>query len=666
MAHNDNLRTLLHEADNDVRESFAADVLRQVGGNLDQARQVLGIQPTAAPARPPVNPMLQSFAFSESEVTPELIALQQRELERLEQERRDRELAQRLGGADAAAAAEAERQAAAALSAEAERQRLAVEAERQRQLAAAAEAERQRQLQLQQLEAERQRQLAAAAEAERQRLAAAAAEAAAAEAERQRLVAAAAAAAEAERQRLAAAAEAERQRLAAAAAAEAERQRLAEAERQRLAATAAAAAAAEAEGQRLAEAERQRLAATAAAAAAAEAERQRLAAAEAERQRLAAEEAERQRLNEAQLLENITANHAKLRADQERVNALASHEKECARMHESVRIDLDKLGTQPDTAAVSRMQEQLRALEQQLEEARRAHQAARDDAERERLRIQAEVSELRARASRPPKVSIFVCPNRENDTATAASEAAVGELRTLLLGNGVLDSEITVIDVSHDREQACFIQQKLGREVAYPVVSVLGQPIGNLDALNKLVHDNQLQAVLNGTPYESAVPLPTQSGPANHGQGVLDVCLDAVEYIGSTVTSVVAAPFWLLSYPFRSHAKCELPKGPNDVDFDVVHTNWYWRNQKRKFRFYDDEFVRIHPTHMDIRATHKYATIDSIRRFDPTSICISYNDSSSPDWIVATEDDISAIIEVIRRKGKRADVLVVNVADLSS
>ena len=641
MAHNDNLRTLLHEADNDVRESFAADVLRQVGGNLDQARQVLGIQPTAAPARPPVNPMLQSFAFSESEVTPELIALQQRELERLEQERRDRELAQRLGGADAAAAAEAERQAAAALSAEAERQRLAVEAERQRQLAAAAEAERQRQLQLQQLEAERQRQLAAAAEAERQRLAAAAAEAAAAEAERQRLVAAAAAAAEAERQRLAAAAEAERQRL-------------------------AAAAAAEAEGQRLAEAERQRLAATAAAAAAAEAERQRLAAAEAERQRLAAEEAERQRLNEAQLLENITANHAKLRADQERVNALASHEKECARMHESVRIDLDKLGTQPDTAAVSRMQEQLRALEQQLEEARRAHQAARDDAERERLRIQAEVSELRARASRPPKVSIFVCPNRENDTATAASEAAVGELRTLLLGNGVLDSEITVIDVSHDREQACFIQQKLGREVAYPVVSVLGQPIGNLDALNKLVHDNQLQAVLNGTPYESAVPLPTQSGPANHGQGVLDVCLDAVEYIGSTVTSVVAAPFWLLSYPFRSHAKCELPKGPNDVDFDVVHTNWYWRNQKRKFRFYDDEFVRIHPTHMDIRATHKYATIDSIRRFDPTSICISYNDSSSPDWIVATEDDISAIIEVIRRKGKRADVLVVNVADLSS
>jgi len=645
MAHNDNLRTLLHEADNDVRESFAADVLRQVGGNLDQARQVLGIQPTAAPARPPVNPMLQSFAFSESEVTPELIALQQRELERLEQERRDRELAQRLGGADAAAAAEAERQAAAALSAEAERQRLAVEAERQRQLAAAAEAERQRQLQLQQLEAERQRQLAAAAEAERQRLAAAAAEAAAAEAERQRLVAAAAAAAEAERQRLVAAA---------AAAAEAERQRL------------AAAAAAEAERQRLAEAERQRLAATAAAAAAAEAERQRLAAAEAERQRLAAEEAERQRLNEAQLLENITANHAKLRADQERVNALASHEKECARMHESVRIDLDKLGTQPDTAAVSRMQEQLRALEQQLEEARRAHQAARDDAERERLRIQAEVSELRARASRPPKVSIFVCPNRENDTATAASEAAVGELRTLLLGNGVLDSEITVIDVSHDREQACFIQQKLGREVAYPVVSVLGQPIGNLDALNKLVHDNQLQAVLNGTPYESAVPLPTQSGPANHGQGVLDVCLDAVEYIGSTVTSVVAAPFWLLSYPFRSHAKCELPKGPNDVDFDVVHTNWYWRNQKRKFRFYDDEFVRIHPTHMDIRATHKYATIDSIRRFDPTSICISYNDSSSPDWIVATEDDISAIIEVIRRKGKRADVLVVNVADLSS
>jgi hypothetical protein len=183
--------------------------------------------------------------------------------------------------------------------------------------------------------------------------------------------------------------------------------------------------------------------------------------------------------------------------------------------------------------------------------------------------------------------------------------------------------------------------------------------------LQTLIQEGRLNAILQGTPFESSAPLPSQSGPAHQGQGVLDVCLDAAEYVGSTVAGIITAPWYIISYPFRSHTKAELPKGPNDVDFDVVHTNWYWRNQKRKFRFYDNEFVRIHPTHMDIRATHKYSTIQSIRRFDATSISISYNDSSSPDWLVAAAEDISAIIEVIRRKSKRSDLLVVNVSDLA-
>lgn len=654
---NDKLRALLHEAPNDVTESVALDILRAAGGDLDRARSFLVVPEPAAPT-------FQSVALTS--YTPELIAQQREAMALIEQERRDQELARALANGvsmsqalqpDAErqrqAAEEAERQRQAAAAAEAERQRRAAEAERQRQIEIARqaeEAERARRA----AEADRQRQ-AAAEEAERQRREAE-------EAERQRQIEIARQAQEAERQRLEA--EAERARQAAAEAREAAAREAAAAEQRRL--------------DREAEIARQR------AEAEAEIRRQE---AEAAARRNQAEAEQRRQMEEAAaatptttttttsvppepeedesvVVERISANQARYRQEQQRASELASRTEELGRMHQSVRHEIQNA---PANADLLQMQQQLADLERQVAEARQAHLEAQREAERERERVDQEVERLRTRSTRPPKVSIFVCSaqSEQPEPISAATNEKIAELRALLLDNAVPNSEIVITDLVNDREQSCFIQQKLGREVAYPVVSILGQPIGDITALRAVIAEDRLTAILAGAPHEPATPLPTQSGPAHQGQGVLDVCLDAVEYIGSTVSGIISTPFWLLSYPFRSHHKCELPKGPNDVDFDVVHTNWYWRNQKRKFRFYDNEFVRIHPTHMDIRATHKYATIQSIRRFDDNTITIAYNDASSPDWLVAAPEDISAIIEVIRRKSKRADLVVMNLGQSS-
>ena len=99
------------------------------------------------------------------------------------------------------------------------------------------------------------------------------------------------------------------------------------------------------------------------------------------------------------------------------------------------------------------------------------------------------------------------------------------------------------------------------------------------------------------------------------------------------------------------------------VDFDVVHTNWYWRNLRRRFRFMDNEFVRLHPTHMDVRAAHKYNDVQTITFMSKTkyvhvfglfpcsprlcSIVIKYRDNSSPDYITAVAPDCENMAKLI-------------------
>jgi hypothetical protein len=527
----DKLRTLLQDADNDLNHSTALAVLRAVRGNVDEARAILipsNNSPSTAQhqhhhtAQESAMNFLQSVDLSN--LTPEERAAQAREYARIQQELADQEFARRLGSnpdqsiAGLAPSEQPEQQQQQQQrEAEAEAARLrALEIERQRQQQQQLEAERRRQQQ-QQLEQERQRYLQqqiAEAEAERQR---------ALQLEQQRLQQQQQ---ELERLRHAQEEELERQRVLRAEA-EAERQRVLEAERkhqeqEQLQREAEQQRQAELQRQAVEEAEERRRQAEAEQRRQAE-ERQRIdqeaeqrrQQAEAEQRRqqeqlqqqeqaavdAATEEAEARDPNalidDAALLEQFTANQAKLRQDQERAAALAERTAQLGRLHESTIVEIKKL-QQPQAASVAtagdssdallKMQRDLEQLNEQLKNARQAQEAAEREADQERARVEAELKAIRIRASRPPKVSIFILSNNAATTSTTASAAAssitasideqVTEIRQLLRDNGVQDQEATVIDVANDREQACFIQQKLGREVAYPVISILGQPIG--------------------------------------------------------------------------------------------------------------------------------------------------------------------------------------------
>merc|ERR1711862_418128 len=144
-------------------------------------------------------------------------------------------------------------------------------------------------------------------------------------------------------------------------------------------------------------------------------------------------------------------------------------------------------------------------------------------------------------------------------------------------------------------------------------------PIGTIEQVNTLIEsESQLQQLKDGkfTPdfltTDQTNSLKDGTG-VFVGQGVLDHCLDAAEYVVSGVSTLLWLPVSIVTYPFRSEK---------------------------------NGILRIHPTHNDIRASHPYSSILAIKILSETTIVINYNDASSPDYVCATSTAINTMIEL--------------------
>eukprot|EP00011_Vannellida_sp_DIVA3-517-6-12_P013442 CAMPEP_0114605228 /NCGR_PEP_ID=MMETSP0168-20121206/950_1 /TAXON_ID=95228 ORGANISM="Vannella sp., Strain DIVA3 517/6/12" /NCGR_SAMPLE_ID=MMETSP0168 /ASSEMBLY_ACC=CAM_ASM_000044 /LENGTH=572 /DNA_ID=CAMNT_0001816079 /DNA_START=77 /DNA_END=1795 /DNA_ORIENTATION=- len=254
-----------------------------------------------------------------------------------------------------------------------------------------------------------------------------------------------------------------------------------------------------------------------------------------------------------------------------------------------------------------------------------------------------------------PKVMILLNKAAEQ---TEEGETEQKELLAFLEKYDVdVEADVKLVDVSHDAELAGFVHERVNEnaetpvQIKYPYVCIHGRTVGQLSDLKRLAAAGQFRDLLNKEDVDLDVRV---SGTGVYvGQGILDHCLDAAEYVASGVSSMLLLPVTLVTWPFRSGAANSTPEG---IDFDVVHTNWYWRNLKRKFRFCEESFLRIHPRHNDVRATHAYDTVKTIRFADTTNISVEYNDGSATDYITATEQDCNQIVSIIQKHNPAAEV----------
>jgi len=121
--------------------------------------------------------------------------------------------------------------------------------------------------------------------------------------------------------------------------------------------------------------------------------------------------------------------------------------------------------------------------------------------------------------------------------------------------------------------------------------------------------------------------------------GVLDNLLNVSEYVLS-----------FFSWSFRATSPSPIPPTQETIaEFDVIHTNWYWRHLRRKLRFRENCIERIHPDYNDTRASHDYTSILSIRVKDPSNAVFEYQ-LGSPDYIYTKPSDLKKMVHIIQTK----------------
>eukprot|EP01095_Lingulamoeba_sp_RSL-Kostka_P008843 TRINITY_DN2_c4_g1_i3.p1 TRINITY_DN2_c4_g1~~TRINITY_DN2_c4_g1_i3.p1 ORF type:complete len:707 (-),score=337.62 TRINITY_DN2_c4_g1_i3:161-2281(-) len=319
-----------------------------------------------------------------------------------------------------------------------------------------------------------------------------------------------------------------------------------------------------------------------------------------------------------------------------------------------------------------------------------------------------------------PKVCIYIRPAHKQGT-----QEDIDIITQFFKDNyQISEKEIMNIDVSNDVELGYFLKTICKEVVSYPLVCINGKVVGNLETLKKYHQENKIKQLLDNPETSVVYEQKSSDNNVNnnnddnnsnndnnsnssinednkvedveenkeesnveedkkskadelvddfielgeeeivpsgqyHGQNILDHCLDATEYVVSSVSSLLWLPVTIVTYPFRSAN--DLDKKETDIEFDIVHTNFYWRNLKRKFRFSDKLFYRIHPGTLETRATHAYTTIKSIVMTNNENIIIQYNDKSQSDYICALPEDIKSIISLILIRCKQANhnVLVI-------
>merc|ERR1712137_358131 len=155
----------------------------------------------------------------------------------------------------------------------------------------------------------------------------------------------------------------------------------------------------------------------------------------------------------------------------------------------------------------------------------------------------------------PPKISIYT--RKQQSEKDHNQDEITEEIKEKFILNGFSDNEIKVIDVSCDMELASFLKNICGdlENLKFPIVCTGNMPIGTIEQVNTLIEsESQLQQLKDGkfTPdfltTDQTNSLKDGTG-VFVGQGVLDHCLDAAEYVVSGVSTLLWLPVSIVTYP---------------------------------------------------------------------------------------------------------------------
>jgi len=79
--------------------------------------------------------------------------------------------------------------------------------------------------------------------------------------------------------------------------------------------------------------------------------------------------------------------------------------------------------------------------------------------------------------------------------------------------------------------------------------------------------------------------------------------------------------------------KSSYTPNPDDVEIEVIRTNWLWRNQKRIFRFSTKKFMRLLPENKEIKEIFDYGDVQEIILRGKNNIVIMFRNGIEAQYL---------------------------------
>jgi len=218
--------------------------------------------------------------------------------------------------------------------------------------------------------------------------------------------------------------------------------------------------------------------------------------------------------------------------------------------------------------------------------------------------------------------------------STQSNPDLEAEMKGLLLNSGVLPSDLTCQDITHEYEVLGLvtncIKEKSGN-ITYPILFCNRDFIGGINEV-KLFLKNDFGRKSDTEDFLSDFEKIEVAGEhISSKQGLLSGTLDVVEGLLSSLN-----PSSWFSASTIETKQADVPQ------YELLMTNWYFRQQLRIFRLYPKAFCRVHPRTQDVRASRPYTDIKHLEKVDSMNIILHYH-NSSPDYLSGSPSDIQAI-----------------------
>eukprot|EP01096_Ripella_sp_DP13-Kostka_P013354 TRINITY_DN57_c0_g1_i1.p1 TRINITY_DN57_c0_g1~~TRINITY_DN57_c0_g1_i1.p1 ORF type:complete len:490 (+),score=232.47 TRINITY_DN57_c0_g1_i1:141-1472(+) len=251
------------------------------------------------------------------------------------------------------------------------------------------------------------------------------------------------------------------------------------------------------------------------------------------------------------------------------------------------------------------------------------NQLAVNYSEQERSIVPSEMSQA-------PKVQII-----KDRTAESAERSQT--LIDMFLELGLKREDIRVISSSSDPEIMELIKKESKDD--FPIVRLYSTHYFGFQEFVREAEAGNVSKIITETEFKSSGDF--------YGQTFLDVIADGTNSLFFNLAWFAALPITLpFSYFFGSKP---LELKPGEIDFSVVHTNWYRRNLKQKMRFGKDQFYRMDSDGHSILIAHAYSSIAFITVLSPSYFFITYKPEAgcSSDYLSASPADCEEMLRLI-------------------